>query len=118
LGLKAMQERGRMQKGMVADITVFDPLTVTDKATYAKGTLPSEGLPYVVVNGTVVVENSKVLKDVNPGQPVRFEPAESKLEPLKVETWTQKFYAVPQDFGGGMPKTQPVYDKSVISCCA
>ena len=59
MGLKAMQERGRMQKGMVADITIFDPKTVTDKATYVKGTLPSEGIPYVVVNGTVVVENSE-----------------------------------------------------------
>ena len=116
-GLKAMQERGRLQKGMIADITIFDPRTVTDKATYAKGTLPSEGIPYVVINGTVVVEDSKALKDVNPGQPIRFEPTESKLEPLEVDAWTQKFYAVPQDFGGGVPHSQPVYDKSVISCC-
>ena len=116
LGLKAMQERGRMQEGMVADITIFDPETVTDKATYEKGTLPSEGIPYVIVNGTVVVDGSEVQRDVNPGQPIRFEPVESKLQPLAVETWTQTFYAVPQDFGGGVPGTQPHY-KHAIACC-
>jgi hypothetical protein len=77
MGLTSMQKRGRLQEGMIADITVFDPETVTDKATYAKGTLPSEGIPYVVVNGTLVVKDSKVLRGVKPGQPIRFEAEES-----------------------------------------
>ena len=47
-GLKAMQERGRMQEGMVADITIFDPETVTDNATYKQGTIPSTSIPYVI----------------------------------------------------------------------
>ena len=55
-GLKAMKERGRLQKGMVADITILDPKTVRDNATYAKGTLPTTGIPYVIVDGTIVVE--------------------------------------------------------------
>jgi hypothetical protein len=42
-GLKAMQERGRMQEGMVADITIFDPETITDNATFENGTIPSPG---------------------------------------------------------------------------
>jgi len=68
-----MKVRGRIQPGMVADITVFDPATVTDNADYpkGKGALPSTGIPYVIVNGTVVVEDSKVLKDVYPGRPIR-----------------------------------------------
>jgi hypothetical protein len=107
LGLKSMQKRGRLQEGMVADITVFDPETVTDKATYAKGTLPSEGIPYVVVNGTIVVKDSQVLKDVNPGQPIRFEPEKSRFEPITIENWAQTFYAAPMDFGGGVPGHQP-----------
>ena len=117
LGLKSMQERGRMQEGMVADITIFNPETVKDNATYEKGTLPSEGIPYVIVNGTVVVDDSEVLKDVNPGQPIRFEPQESLLQPVNVAAWTQTYYDVPQDFGGGVPGSQPVYDKRVIRCC-
>ena len=73
-GLRDMQVRGRMQEGMVADITIFDPENVTEQATYSKGKngLPSTGIPYVLVNGVIVVEDSKVLKDVNPGQAIRF----------------------------------------------
>jgi len=107
MGLVAMQERGRMQEGMVADITVFDPKTVTDNATYAKGTVPSTGIPYVVVNGTLVVDDSKVLKGVNPGQPIRFEPTKSRFETVTLQGWTQTFYAAPVDFGGGVPGSQP-----------
>jgi len=68
-----LQKRGRIQKGAIADITIFDPETVTDNADWAPGknSLPSTGIPYVIVNGTVVVRNSEVLKDVYPGQPIR-----------------------------------------------
>ena len=108
MGLKAMQERGRMQEGMVADITIFDPATVTDNATYKNGTVPSTGIPYVVVNGTIVVKDSKVLKGVNPGQPIRFEPqAKGRFVPISVDTWQKTFYASPVDFGGGLPGSQP-----------
>ena len=41
-------------------------------ATPASGGLPSTGIPYVVVNGTIVVKDSKVLKDVFPGKPIRL----------------------------------------------
>jgi hypothetical protein len=107
MGLTAMQERGRMQVGMVADITIFDPETVTDKATYAKGTLPSEGIPYVVVNGSLVVKDSKVLKGVNPGQPIRYEKEKSRFKPITEEGWHKTYYASPVDFGGGVPGSQP-----------
>lgn len=72
MGLEAMQQRGRMQAGMIADIVVFDPATVTDKATYEHGTLPSEGIPWVLVHGQLVVDQGQVLTDVFPGQPIRF----------------------------------------------
>ena len=103
MGLEAMQVRGRMQKGMVADITIFDPQTVTDNSTYEKGTLPSTGIIDVIVNGTLVMKDQEPLKGVNPGQPIRFEPVESRFEPLTMEGWTQTFYAAPVDFGGGVP---------------
>ena len=107
MGLKTMQERGRMQEGMVADITLFDPQTVTDNSTYTKGAVPSTGIPYVIVNGTVVVKDSEVLKGVNPGQPVRYEATEGRFEPVTMEGWTQKYYAAPVDVGGGVPGSQP-----------
>jgi len=107
MGLKAMQVRGRMQEGMVADITIFDPETVTDNSTYAKGTVPSTGIQHVIVNGVIVMKNQEPLKGVNPGQPIRFEPVESRFEPLTLEGWNNTYYASPVDFGGGVPGSQP-----------
>jgi hypothetical protein len=103
MGLKAMQVRGRMQEGMVADITIFDPETVTDNSTYANGAIPSTGILHVLVNGTIVMKDQEPLKGVHPGQPIRFEPVESRFEPLTTEGWTQTFYAASMDFGGGVP---------------
>ena len=56
------RNRGRIQEGSVADITIFDPETVTDNstATIGENSLPSTGIPYVIVNGKVVVDNSEV----------------------------------------------------------
>lgn len=107
MGLKSMQERGRMQVGKVADITIFDPATVTDNATYTQGTLPSTGIPFVVVNGVVVVENSRVLKGVNPGQPIRFDSVESRFEPITLEAWFENYYVAPVEFDGKVPDTHP-----------
>ena len=59
--------------GMDADIPIFDPETVTDNATPQDGGLPTTGIRYVIVNGIVVVKDSKVLKNVFPGLPIRNE---------------------------------------------
>ena len=73
-GLEAMKARGRLQEGMVADITVFDPQTVKDNADYPAGKngLPSSGIPYVIVNGVVAVRDSQLVPDAWAGQPIRF----------------------------------------------
>ena len=69
-GVPQMAGKGRIQEGKDADITIFDPETVQDNAVMEKGGMPSTGIPYVIVNGTVVVRDSKVLKGVFPGQAV------------------------------------------------
>ncbi len=88
-GLTSMQERGRVQVGKVADLTLFDPATVTDRSTYKAGEngLPSTGIPHVIVNGTLVVKDSEVLP-VYPGQPIRY-PVEEKgrYEELSQNKW-------------------------------
>jgi N-acyl-D-glutamate deacylase len=71
-GVPHMAHKGRIQVGADADIAIFDPNTVKQNATPANGGLPSTGIPYVVVNGTIVVKDSKVLKNVFPGKPIRL----------------------------------------------
>jgi N-acyl-D-aspartate/D-glutamate deacylase len=66
-----MKNRGRLKVGADADITVFDPNSVIDNATYEQPLLPSSGIPFVLVNGALVVKNGQFMEGVNPGQPVR-----------------------------------------------
>lgn len=88
-GLEAMKERGRVQVGKVADLTLFDPKTVAARATYKEGEngLPPVGIPFVIVNGTIVVKEGRVLP-AKPGQSIRF-PVEAKgrFEPVTVNKW-------------------------------
>lgn len=65
-----MRYKGRIQIGADADITIFDPNTVIDKATFEKGLAFSEGIEYVIVNGVIVLKNGKTVTRVFPGQPV------------------------------------------------
>jgi len=51
--------RGRIQKGYFADITVFDPDGIADTATYDNPCQYPTGIPYVVVNGQVAVDNEQ-----------------------------------------------------------
>ena len=52
-------DRGILKEGMWADITVFDPDNVRDKATFLEPKQYAEGIEYVVVNGEIVVRNGK-----------------------------------------------------------
>jgi hypothetical protein len=92
-GIDAMKVRGRLQEGMVADITVFDPQTVTDNATYKAGEhgLPSTGIPWVIVSGQIVVRDS-VANQVFAGQPIRYGPeAEGRHVPASTKQWLKTF---------------------------
>ena len=86
-GIPMFKTKGRIQEGMDADIVVFDPETVKDNSTYevGMGAIPSTGIPYVLVNGVIVVKDSEVLK-VFPGKPIRF-PVEEKgrLDQIEIE---------------------------------
>ena len=66
-----MPNKGRIAQGADADLTVFDPARVTDRATFENPAQYSEGIPYVVVNGTVVVDRGELVNDVYPGKGVR-----------------------------------------------
>jgi N-acyl-D-aspartate/D-glutamate deacylase len=66
----AMAAKGRVKVGADADLTVFDPATVIDRATYEDATIPSAGIPYVVVGGAVVVDRGEVTS-ARPGRAIR-----------------------------------------------
>ena len=106
-GLKSMQERGRMQKGMVADIVVFDPELFRDNSTYDKGAIPSTGMKAVIVSGQVTVRDDKLLP-VFAGQPIRFEPeAKPRFVPISEAAWNAEFSTgmpLPSDFTGAFPQ--------------
>ena len=70
----AMRRKGRLQAGMDADVVVFDPETITDRASYLRSTRPSAGIRYVLVNGTFVVRDGDIAGDARPGRAVRAEP--------------------------------------------
>ncbi len=67
----AMRRKGRIRTGADADVVVFDPERVIDRATFEKPDLPSEGIPYVMVGGTLVVDGGKLVEGVHPGKGIR-----------------------------------------------
>jgi N-acyl-D-aspartate/D-glutamate deacylase len=66
----SMANKGRIKVGADADLTIFDPATVKDRATYEDASIPSAGIPYVIVGGQVVVDNG-TLTTARPGRAVR-----------------------------------------------
>ena len=63
-------DRGLVRPGLAADLTVFDPATVADRATFEQPRLAAAGIPYVVVNGQFVIDEG-VRTDARPGRSVR-----------------------------------------------
>ena len=66
----SIRDRGELREGMYADIVVFDPATIIDRATYERPHQLSEGVRYVFVNGTAVVADGRVT-GAKPGMIVR-----------------------------------------------
>ncbi|GAB3267381.1 N-acyl-D-amino-acid deacylase family protein [Arthrobacter pigmenti] len=52
-----LTERGRIAEGLIADLTIFDPATITDKSTYLDAWQLSEGVSHVVINGRFAMKN-------------------------------------------------------------
>ena len=65
-----MRRKGRIQIGAIADITVFDPDTIIDTATFEEDLTYSEGVAHVVVDGVPVVRDGSLVEGVFPGKPL------------------------------------------------
>jgi N-acyl-D-aspartate/D-glutamate deacylase len=64
----AARLKGRLQEGADADIVVFDAATISDRSTFEKPMEPSVGVRYLLVGGTLVVDEGKLVPNVFPGR--------------------------------------------------
>ena len=65
-----LNDRGQIRMGYRADLVIFDPETIIDKATFQQPHAYPEGISHVLINGTVVVEDG-VFHDLRVGQTLR-----------------------------------------------
>ena len=66
-----MRLKGRIKVGADADLTIFDPGTVIDRATFEQPAQYSTGITHVLVGGTFVVRDEKIVDGVRPGRAIR-----------------------------------------------
>ena len=72
-----MTRKGRLQVGADADITVFDPETVLDRATFEAPATAAQGIAFVLVEGVAVVRDGALVEDVFPGRAITSNPWEN-----------------------------------------
>lgn len=83
----AMKSKGRVQVGADADLTLFDPAVIIDRATYENPAQYSTGIHYVLVNGVVVVDQGMLVEHLKPGRAIKHEsvcnlhPVSKRLRP-------------------------------------
>jgi dihydroorotase len=66
-----MRAKGRIKVGADADLTLFDPARVIDRATFENPAQYSEGITHVLVNGIFVVRDGKLVEGIKPGAAIR-----------------------------------------------
>jgi N-acyl-D-aspartate/D-glutamate deacylase len=64
------RRKGRMREGTDADIVVFDPATISDRSTFEKPMETSAGVRQLLVGGTLLIDDGKLVPDVYPGRAI------------------------------------------------
>ncbi len=90
--ITGLTDRGMLRAGMAADITIFDPKTVRDKATFEDPMQYPVGIPYVIVNGVVVISNGEHTS----AKPGRALYGRGKQGRIRVRTYTQLLRPIPR----------------------
>jgi N-acyl-D-aspartate/D-glutamate deacylase len=67
----SMKNKGRIRIGADADLTIFDPHSITDRATFQDPAQYAEGIRFVMVNGVLIVKEGQLQSEVYPGRPIR-----------------------------------------------
>lgn len=70
MALPEAKRLGRLQEGAQADLVVFDPASIQDHATFRTPAEASTGVRYLVVAGTLVVEDGRIVEGALPGRPL------------------------------------------------
>jgi N-acyl-D-amino-acid deacylase len=64
-----LRDRGLLREGFAADVVLFDPARVRDTATFEKPKAYAEGVPFVLVNGVLVIDKGQHT-GARPGRPL------------------------------------------------
>jgi N-acyl-D-aspartate/D-glutamate deacylase len=67
----SMRNKGRIKVGADADLTIFDPQSITDRSTFTEPAKYAEGIKFVLVNGVAVVKDGQLQSGIHPGRPIR-----------------------------------------------
>jgi len=67
----SMRNKGRIRPGADADLTIFDPQSISDRSTFQEPARYAEGIQFVIVNGVVIVRDGQLEPAGHPGRPVR-----------------------------------------------
>jgi N-acyl-D-aspartate/D-glutamate deacylase len=67
----SMRKKGRIRPGADADLTIFDPQTISDRSTFQEPAKYADGIKFVIVNGVVIVKDGQLQPGVDPGRPLR-----------------------------------------------
>jgi N-acyl-D-aspartate/D-glutamate deacylase len=67
----AMKNKGRIRVGADADLTIFDPQTISDRSTFQEPAQQSVGVKFVIVNGMLLVRDGQLEPNVHPGVAIR-----------------------------------------------
>lgn len=70
LSTPAARQKGRLEEGADADIVVFDPQTIRDRATFEKPMETSAGVHELLVGGKLLIDDGKLVPDVYPGKAI------------------------------------------------
>ncbi|MFF2092118.1 amidohydrolase family protein [Paenibacillus sp. NPDC058174] len=104
----ALHRKGRLAKGMDADIVIFDYNTIIDRSTVESPDLLSGGIRDVLIDGKLVMENGKLNKRVRVGEPIRSQFVRLKSTAGQLQ-WSGKQYPVISFYG------QPYADIGMLS---